>query len=230
MPAPHDETSDNDLTPMSPDPLDDLLALTEDYFPPLPPRPPVNLRPTIIHTAPGHRPTLSQAASVASLSAQPTTAISLPEGVYAQQQDGVSSGNGGSVTTAPSFSDAASGNSRKSVEPTMKVADDADVESMIGEILGEDERWLVLPEAGLPNPEAESDSDDDADSEASDVSDREDIDDETIPEGMISWPFLCSTPNTPQKPASKTSAPTANTSSSSPTPASPSTPATAPPP
>ncbi|RPA95847.1 DUF254-domain-containing protein [Choiromyces venosus 120613-1] len=108
------------------------ITLTEDYFaPPLPPRPSLEVTTSnaflSVHSA------TSSGASTPGLQAKPTTAISLPEGVHAQQQDAVVSGNG-SITGAPSFSDSVS---VKSLVPTLSAGDN-DVESMLGEILEEE--------------------------------------------------------------------------------------------
>ncbi|KAG0635532.1 trafficking protein Mon1-domain-containing protein [Tuber brumale] len=108
------------------------ITLTEDYFaPPLPPR--VSLEVTTSNTLLSIQSTTSSGASTPGLQAKPTTAISLPEGVHAQQQDAVVSGNG-SITGAPSFSDSVS---VKSLVPTLSAGDN-DVESMLGEILEEE--------------------------------------------------------------------------------------------
>ena len=82
-PTPPSETPTIDPAPSS-SPI--LLTVHDDYFPgappPLPPRPHLNPNPSLLAS----RPTTS---ADAPLQAKPTTAISLPEGVYAQQQDGL---------------------------------------------------------------------------------------------------------------------------------------------
>lgn len=127
-------------TPDSPEATDtsgttDLAAPEENYFPPPPPLlPRITLESTttsILSLQNIHSST-SSGASTPGLQAKATTAISLPEGVHAQQTDGASSG---SVTAAPSFSDS---NSIVSLVPTLNTRDN-DVESMLGEILSESE-------------------------------------------------------------------------------------------
>jgi len=113
------------------------LTMNEDYFnPPLSPRLPITKAPSqLLSLQPGAASIATGAAS--GLQSKATIAISLPEGVYAEQQDGVrSAGGSGSVTTAPSFSDSTS---MKSFAPTISTAAEHDVESMISEILGENE-------------------------------------------------------------------------------------------
>ncbi|PWW73764.1 DUF254-domain-containing protein [Tuber magnatum] len=108
------------------------IALAEDYFAPLlPPRP--SLEVTASGALLSTQSATSSGASTPGLQAKPTTAISLPEGVHAQQQDAVVSGSG-SITGAPSFSDSVS---VKSLVPTLSAGDN-DVESMLGEILEEE--------------------------------------------------------------------------------------------
>jgi hypothetical protein len=104
------------------------FTVNEDYFnPPL-----LTRRPPLSRMS----SQLLQQSGGSSLQSKATIAISLPEGVYAQQQDGVSSTDGnGSVTTAPSFSDSIS---VKSFVPTLNTGEN-DVESMLEEILGESE-------------------------------------------------------------------------------------------
>lgn len=121
--------------PISTSEINDLTALEEDYFPPpLPPRPTLEHSSSFLTLQNIHSAT-SSGASTPGLQAKATTAISLPEGVHAQQTDGASGGGSGSVTAAPSFSDS---NSIVSLVPTLSAGDN-DVESMLGEILGESE-------------------------------------------------------------------------------------------
>lgn len=124
-----DDDDDND----DDDEAEHLLAMNEDYFhPPLSPKlPPVKTPAQLLSL----QTTASPSTATAGLQSKATIAISLPEGVYAHQQDGMSSGAGGSVTTAPSFSDSTS---IKSFVPTISTNDN-DVESMLGEILEESE-------------------------------------------------------------------------------------------
>lgn len=111
----------------------DLAAPEENYFPP-PLLPRIALEPASasIFSLQNIYSANSSGASTPGLQAKATTAISLPEGVHAQQTDGASSG---SVTAAPSFSDS---NSIVSLVPTLNTRDN-DVESMLGEILSESE-------------------------------------------------------------------------------------------
>jgi len=114
----------------------EALTVDEDYFPP-----PLSLQPAttkspsqLLSLQSCTHPSTRGGSSTSGLQSKATIAISLPEGVYAQQQDGVSSGGGSaSVTTAPSFSDSIS---IKSLVPTINTGDN-DVESMLGEILAE---------------------------------------------------------------------------------------------
>jgi hypothetical protein len=110
------------------------LTLNEDYFnPPLMSRAPITNPPSQLLSL----QSLSEPGTPTGLQSKATTAISLPDGVYAQQQDGVGSASGsGSVTTAPSFSDSTS---VRSFAPTISTTGERDVESMLGEILEEDE-------------------------------------------------------------------------------------------
>ncbi|CUS12661.1 unnamed protein product [Tuber aestivum] len=112
------------------------IALAEDYFaPPLPPRPSLEVNTSNVLLS--IQSATSSGASTPGLQAKPTTAISLPEGVHAQQQDAVVNGSG-SITGAPSFSDSVSVNS---LVPTLSAGDN-DVESMLGEILEEEGGFL----------------------------------------------------------------------------------------
>jgi len=116
------------------------LAMDEDYFnPPLSPHPPITKSPSqllSLQSAAGQG-TSGAARAVSGLQSKATIAISLPEGVYAEQQDGVrSAGGSGSVTAAPSFSDSTS---VKSYAPTISTTAEHDVESMLSEILEENE-------------------------------------------------------------------------------------------
>ncbi|KAF8250691.1 DUF254-domain-containing protein [Wilcoxina mikolae CBS 423.85] len=110
------------------------MNMNEDYFSaPLPPRLSTTKTPSqLLSLQPSTLPSAS-GSTTPGLQSKATIAISLPEGVYAQQQDGVNSGGSGSVTTAPSFSDSTS---IKSFAPTLSTGDN-DVESMLGEILEE---------------------------------------------------------------------------------------------
>jgi hypothetical protein len=112
------------------------MNMNEDYFsPPLLPQPSTTKTPSqLLSLQPSTLPGVSSSTTLG-LQSKATIAISLPEGVYAQQQDGVSSGGSGSVTTAPSFSDSTS---IKSFAPTLSIGDN-DVESMLGEILEEND-------------------------------------------------------------------------------------------
>ena len=153
-------SADRDAEDMSvprPDPPPpDELNVQDDYFPsphppPLPPRPGEQLRPQTATTP----------------HAKATIAISLPEGVYAQQQDGVSSASGGSVTTALSFSDS---QSVRSLAPTLNTGEN-DVESMLGEILEETESTYEVEALDSDSEEdMEDSSSDDGASEGSIIS------------------------------------------------------------
>ncbi|TGZ85549.1 DUF254-domain-containing protein [Ascodesmis nigricans] len=171
----------------------DLLTVSEDYFPPLPPRSlPAPQLPTHL---PARPPPLSHRASTASLAAKATTAISLPEGVYAQQQDGVSSGNAsGNVTTAPSFSEGDAGSIR-SIAPTVSTADGGEegrenLEMMLSEILEEDREDGILAGLGtlrasaLPRTTTEADdySDLDLDSDSESVDSHSGDEEDAAPE------------------------------------------------
>ena len=121
------------------------LSIREDYFPPSPSSLPIK-QPT--HSPQHHHQHhhQQQLSSNAGLASQPTTAISLPEGVLAQQQqppgaDRINSSRGTSITGAPSFS--SDSGSLASYVPTLDGRGN-DIEEMLGEILSMDEagvRW-----------------------------------------------------------------------------------------
>ncbi|KAL7276866.1 Vacuolar fusion protein mon1, partial [Rhizina undulata] len=125
----------------TPSSQDAEITVNEDYFPPPPPgvshraafegAPPtfISFQNTTSPSAPG------------GLQGKATTAISLPEGVHAQQQDAVGTSTSSSITGAPSFSDSTS---VRSLVPTLSAGDN-DVESMLGEILGEHEGRFSSP-------------------------------------------------------------------------------------
>lgn len=111
------------------------ISLTEDYFPPPLPLSLLDNSSTLLSIQ-SIRSSTSSRASSPGLQAKPTTAISLPEGVYAQQQDAIGTT---SITGAPSFSDSTS---VQSLVPTLSAGDN-DVESMLGEILEEGESGFM---------------------------------------------------------------------------------------
>lgn len=120
-------------TPDAPETPPHLAAPEENYFPPpLLPRAALESTTVSIFSLQNIHSSTSSGTSTPGLQAKATTAISLPEGVHAQQTDGASPG---SVTAAPSFSDT---NSIVSLVPTLNTRDN-DVESMLGEILSESE-------------------------------------------------------------------------------------------
>lgn len=121
------------ITPDAPESPPDLAAPEENYFPqPLLPRAVLESTAASILSLQNIHSSTSSGTSTPGLQAKATTAISLPEGVHAQQTDGASPG---SVAGAPSFSDT---NSIVSLVPTLNTRDN-DVESMLGEILSESE-------------------------------------------------------------------------------------------
>ncbi|KAI5778600.1 trafficking protein Mon1-domain-containing protein [Geopyxis carbonaria] len=154
-------TDDDDNTPEA---EDNSLTVDEDYFPPaLPSRPPLDKTPSQLLSLQGNT---GRPGTGSQLQAKATIAISLPEGVYATQHDGMGSAEGsGSVTAAPSFSDSTS---IKSLVPTLTSGDN-DLEEMLGEILAADEEERFG--GGMETPEEMVyTTDDDAESEEEDES------------------------------------------------------------
>ena len=152
-----------------------VLDMNEDYFSPPPPSPKLAAIKTPSQLLSLQAGTAGAAAAAPGLQSKATIAISLPEGVYAQQQDGVTTTSaGGSVTTAPSFSDSTS---IKSTVPTISTNDN-DVESMLGEILEES-----VARFGALAVEELADDDTDDDEAASE-------DEEGLTDGSWSYPRL----------------------------------------
>ena len=121
------------------------LSIREDHFPPSPTSFPTK-QPTHSPQPHPHHHQHQQLSSNTGLALQPTTAISLPEGVLAQQQqppgaDRINSSRGTSITGAPSFS--SDSGSLASYVPTLDGRGN-DIKEMLGEILSMDEagiRW-----------------------------------------------------------------------------------------
>ena len=166
------------------------LTMTEDYFsPPFPPQPSaVRRRPSQLLSLQASARSGSPSSPKPGLQSKATVAVSLPEGVYAQQQDGVGSGGSGSITTAPSFSDSIS---IKSAAPTLSTGDN-DVESMLGEILLENDARFggsfveELRDDTADDADADQDSDDedgDGDYDDDEDSDGDDGDDDGDEDG-----------------------------------------------
>jgi hypothetical protein len=137
------------------------LNLDEDYFSSPPPS-------RNAMTTPSELLSQKAAATTSSYNApqthsRATIAVSLPEGVYAQQQDAMSCSR--SVTTAPSFSDSMS---IRSTAPTLKSLGDADVESMLGEILSETESRFCASsiQESIEESVEDEDTDDEIDKES----------------------------------------------------------------
>ncbi|KAI5818450.1 trafficking protein Mon1-domain-containing protein [Pyronema omphalodes] len=139
------------------------LNLDEDYFSSPPPSRNAMSTPSELLSQKSAATTSSNNAP--QTHSRATVAVSLPEGVYAQQQDAMSSNR--SVTTAPSFSDSMS---IRSTAPTLKSLGDADVESMLGEILSETESRFCASsiQESIEESVEDEDSDDEIDKELTD--------------------------------------------------------------
>ncbi|KAI5801969.1 trafficking protein Mon1-domain-containing protein [Pyronema domesticum] len=136
------------------------LSLDEDYFSSPPPSRNAMTTPSelLSHKAAA----ITSSNNAPQTHSRATVAVSLPEGVYAQQQDAMS--GSGSVTTAPSFSDSMS---IRSTAPTLKSLGDADVESMLGEILSETESRFCASsiQESIEESVEDEDTDDEIDEE-----------------------------------------------------------------